>query len=122
MREQVCVINQRRCGRFSVVKYASAASRYLVTGIVALVLALLLVLLIVELGAAICGALERDMPASILAENPLRVQSPQRKEFLWRAGVEVRFVYDRADFGSATLYSGATTRSAQPSASFVVRF
>jgi hypothetical protein len=103
MREQVCVINQRPCGRFSVVKYASAAFRYLVTGIVALVLALLLVLLIVELGAAIGAALEHDMPASIIAENPLRAQSPQRKEFLWRVGVEVRFVYDRADFGSATL-------------------
>jgi hypothetical protein len=50
MREQVCVINQRPCGRFSVVKYALAAFRYLVTGIVALVLALLLVVLIVELG------------------------------------------------------------------------
>jgi hypothetical protein len=50
MREQACVINQRPCGRFSVVKYALAAFRYLVTGIVALVLALLLVMLIVELG------------------------------------------------------------------------
>jgi hypothetical protein len=50
MREQVCVVNQRSCGRFSVVKYALAAFRYLVTGIVALVLALLLVMLIVELG------------------------------------------------------------------------
>jgi len=35
MREQVCVVNQRPCGRFSVVKYALAAFRYLVTGIVA---------------------------------------------------------------------------------------
>jgi hypothetical protein len=64
MREQVCVINQRPCGRFLVVKYASAAFRYLVTGIVALVLALLLVLLIVELGAAIGEAIEHDMPAA----------------------------------------------------------
>jgi hypothetical protein len=103
MREQVCVINQQPRGRFSVVKYASAAFRYLVTGIVALVLALLLVLLIVELGATTRAALERDMPASIIAEDLLRAQSPQRKEFLWRVGVEVRFVYDRADFGSATL-------------------
>jgi hypothetical protein len=46
MRERVFVINQRACGGFSVVKYALAAFRYLVTGIVALVLALLLVLLI----------------------------------------------------------------------------
>ncbi len=103
MREQVCVINQRPCRRFSVVKYALAAFRYLVTGFVALLLVLLLVLLIVELGAAIGAALEHDMPASIIAENPLRAQSSQRKEFLWRVGVEVRFVYDRADFGSATL-------------------
>jgi hypothetical protein len=50
MREQVCVVNQRPCGQFSVVKYALAAFRHLVTGIVALVLALLLVMLIVELG------------------------------------------------------------------------
>ena len=86
MREQVSVIHQRPCERFSVVKYASAAFRYLVTGIVALLLALLLVLLIVELGALIGAAIEHDMPTSIIAENPLRAQSPQRKEFLWRAG------------------------------------
>ena len=61
---------------FSVVKYASAAFRYLVTGIVALVLALFLVLLIVEPGAAIGAAFEHDMPASIIAKNPLRAQSP----------------------------------------------
>ena len=88
---------------FSVVKYALGAFRYLVTGFVALLLALLLVLLFVEVGAAIGAALEHDMPTCIIAENPLRAQSPQRKEFLWRVGVEVRFVYDRADFGSATL-------------------
>ena len=103
MREQVCVINQRPCGGFSAVKYAWAAFRYLVTGIMALVLALLLVLLLVEVGAAIGAALEHDMPASIIAENPLRAQNPQRKEFLWRVGVEVRFADDRADLGSATL-------------------
>jgi hypothetical protein len=103
MREEACVINQRPCGRFSIVKYASAAFRYLVTGIVALVLALLLVLLLVELGAAIGAALERDMPASIIAENPLRAQNPQRKEFVWRAGVEVSLVHPRPDFGLATL-------------------
>jgi hypothetical protein len=103
MLDQVHVVKQRGGRRFSVVKHALAALCYLVTGSVALVLALLLVLLIVELGAAIGAALEHDMPASIVAENPLRAQSPQRKEFLWRVGVEVRFVYDRAGFGSATL-------------------
>jgi len=118
MREQVSVIHRRPCEQFSVVKYASAVFRYLVTGIVAL----LLVLLIVELGAAISAALEHDMPAAVIAEDALRTQSPLRKEFLWRAGVEVSLVHPRADFGLATHYSGATTRSAQPSANFVVRF
>jgi hypothetical protein len=75
MREQVCVVNQRPCGQFSVVKYALAAFRHLVTGIVALVLALLLVLLIVELGAAIGAALEHDMPASIIAADLLSERS-----------------------------------------------
>ena len=42
MREQVCVINQRSRGRFSVVKYAFTAFRYLVTGIVVLLLVLLI--------------------------------------------------------------------------------
>jgi uncharacterized membrane protein affecting hemolysin expression len=96
-------MNQRPCGRSTVVKHASAAFRYVVTGIVALVLALLLALLIVELGAAIGAALEHDMPASTIAEDLLRAQARSEKEFLWRVGVEVRFVYDRADFGSATL-------------------
>jgi hypothetical protein len=58
MSEQARVINPRPCGRFPVVKYASTAFRYLVTGTVALLLALLLVLLLVELGAAIGSALE----------------------------------------------------------------
>lgn len=62
MREQVCVIKQRPCRRFSVVTYALAAFRYLATGIVALPLALLLVLLIVELGAAIGAVPEQDIP------------------------------------------------------------
>lgn len=57
MREQVCAIKQRRFGRFSLVKYALAGFRYLVTSIVALLLALLLVLMIVELGAAIDAAI-----------------------------------------------------------------
>jgi hypothetical protein len=77
MREQVCVINQRPCGGFSVVKHASAAFRYLVTGIVAL----LLVLLIVELGAAIGAALEQDMAASAITEDPLRAQARSKRSF-----------------------------------------
>jgi hypothetical protein len=44
--EQVRVIEQRLMSGSRVVKYALAAFRYLVTGIVAMVLALLLVLLI----------------------------------------------------------------------------
>ena len=42
MREQVRVIKRRSCRRFSVVKYAFPAFRYLVTGIVALLLVLLI--------------------------------------------------------------------------------
>jgi hypothetical protein len=57
------------------VKCASAAFRYLVTGIVALVLALLLVLLIVEVGAAIGTAIERDVPGSTIAEDLLGAQT-----------------------------------------------
>jgi type IV secretory pathway VirB3-like protein len=88
MRELVCVINQRACGRFSVVTYASAAFRYLVTAIVALVLALLMVLLIVEFGAAIGAALEHDMPASIIAEELLRAQARSERRFF--GGQELR--------------------------------
>jgi len=61
------VIKLRTRRRFSVVKYALAAFRYLVTGFVALLLALLLMLLLVEVGAAIGAALEQareDIPAS----------------------------------------------------------
>lgn len=58
MREQACVIKQRAYGGFSVVTYSLAAFRYLMTGIVALLLALLLVLLIAEVGAVIGAALE----------------------------------------------------------------
>jgi hypothetical protein len=47
-----------------VVKYALAAFRYLVTGIVALPLALLLGLLIVELGAVISAVVDHDMRTS----------------------------------------------------------
>jgi hypothetical protein len=88
MREQARVINQRPCGRFSVLTYASAAFRYLVTGIVALALALLLVLLSVELGAAICVALEDDMPASTIAEDLLRAQARSERGFF--GGQELR--------------------------------
>jgi hypothetical protein len=88
MRERMYVINQRPCGGFSVVKYALAAFRYLVTGIVALVLALLLVLLIVELGAAIGAALEHDIPASTIAEDLLRAQARSERSFF--GGQELR--------------------------------
>ena len=47
-----------------VVKYALAAFRYLMTGIVALFLALLLGLLIVELGAVISAVVDHDMRTS----------------------------------------------------------
>ena len=64
MREQVCVIRQRPCRRFSIVTYALAAFRYFATGIVALLLALLLVLLIVEIGAAIGAVPKQDTGTS----------------------------------------------------------
>ena len=41
MREQVGVTKRPACGQFSVMKYALTAFRYLVTGIVALLLVLL---------------------------------------------------------------------------------
>ena len=121
MREQGCVTKQLPYRRFSVVTYALAAFRYLATGIVALLLALLLVLLIVELGAVIGAVPEQDIPTSG-TRGAVVGASPEAKPFFWRAGVEVRLVYDRADFGLATPQSGATARSAQPSASIVVRF
>ena len=55
MQEQVYVIEQRLMSGSRVVKSALAALRYLVTGIVAMLLALLLVLVIVELGAVSGG-------------------------------------------------------------------
>lgn len=58
------VIKQRFMSGSRVVNYALAAFRYLVTGIVAMLLALLLVLLIVEVGAVIGGALDHDKLAS----------------------------------------------------------
>jgi|HubBroStandDraft_1064217.scaffolds.fasta_scaffold116330_1 hypothetical protein len=125
MREQMRVSKQRPSKGFSIVKYALGALRYLVTGFVALLLALLLVLLFVEIGAAIGAALEHpheDIPASGNFGGSVTGTSAEAKWFLWRAGVEVSFVHPGADFGRATQSSSATTRSAQPSASFVVRF
>jgi hypothetical protein len=61
----VRVTEQRPGKRFLVVKCALAAFRYLVTSLVALLLALPLMLLMVEVGAAIGTALEHargDMP------------------------------------------------------------
>jgi hypothetical protein len=77
MREQVCVIEQRLMSGSRVVKYALAAFRYLVTGIVATLLALLLVLLIVELGAVIGAAFEHDMFASCNCGGSVMCASPQ---------------------------------------------
>ena len=84
MREQVCVIKQRSCRRFSVVTYALAAFRYLATGIVALLLALLLVL-IVELGAAIGAVPEQDIPTSG-NRGAVIGASPEAKAFFLEGG------------------------------------
>lgn len=119
------VSKQRPGRRFSVVKYSLAALRYLVTGFLALFLALVLILLLVEAAAAIGAPLERadeDLPAFGNSGGSVAGASPQRSAVFWRAGVEVSFVHDRADFGTATLHSSATTRSARPSVSIVVRF
>ena len=78
---QVCVIEQRLMSGSRMVKYALAAFRYLVTGIVAMLLALLLVLLIVELGAVIGAALEDDMLASRNCGGSVVCASPQAKAF-----------------------------------------
>src|SRR5260370_28044850 len=102
MREQVCVIKQRPCRRFSVVTYALAAFRYFATGIVALLLALLLVLLIVELGAPIGAVPEQDMPTSG-NRGAVIGASPEANACFWSARVEVSLVHPRADFGLATL-------------------
>ena len=81
MQEQVFVIEQRLMSGSRVVKYALAAFRYLVTGIVAMPFALLLVLLIVELGAVISTALEHDMRSSSNSGRSVMCASPQVKEF-----------------------------------------
>lgn len=81
MHEQVRVIKQRLRSGSRVVKYALAAFRYLVTGIVAMLLALLLVLLIVELGAVIGAAFEHDMLASRNCGGSVMCASPQAKAF-----------------------------------------
>ena len=98
MREQVCVIKQRSCRRFSVVTYALAAFRYLATGIVAL----LLVLLIVELGAAIGAVPEQDIPTSGNRGAVIGTSPEAKAFFFWRAGVKVSLVHPRADFGLVT--------------------
>ena len=64
-----------------VVKYVLSAFRYLVTGIVAMLLAMLLVLMIVELGAVIGTALEHDMLASRNCGGSVMRASPQVKAF-----------------------------------------
>jgi hypothetical protein len=87
MRQQVRVIKQRLCRRFSVVKYALAVFRYLATGFVAL----LLVLLLVEVGAAIGAALEHareDVPASDNFGGSVTGTSAQGKRFLRIRGPE----------------------------------
>jgi hypothetical protein len=79
MRQQVRVIKQRLCRRFSVVKYALAAFRYLVTGFVAL----LLVLLLVEVGAAIGASSTpaRTCPLPTISEDLLRAQAHKGSGF-----------------------------------------
>jgi len=79
--ERVFVIEQRLMSGSRVVKYALAAVRYLVTGIVAMLLALLLVLLIVELGAVIGAALKPEMLASRNCGGSVMCASPQAKSF-----------------------------------------
>jgi len=89
MREQACVIKQRACGGFSVVTYSLAAFRYLMTGIVALLLALLLVLLIAELGAVIGAALEHvheNAPATGNFGGCVTGASAQAKELFVEGG------------------------------------
>jgi hypothetical protein len=89
MREQVQVIKRRPGRRFSVVKYALAAFRYLVTGFVALLLALVLILLLVEAAAAIGAALEHaheDVPASGNCGGSVAGASPQTRAVFFGGG------------------------------------
>jgi fatty acid desaturase len=89
MREQVHVIKQRAGRGFSVVKYALAALRYLLTGFVALLLALVLILLLVEAGAAIGAALEHvheDVPASGNCGGAVTGASPQTRAAFLEGG------------------------------------
>lgn len=74
-------IEQRLMRGSRVAKYALAAFRYLVTGIVAMILALLLALLIVELGAVIGAAFEHDMLASRNCGGSVMRASAQAKAF-----------------------------------------
>ena len=84
MQEQVRVIEQGFMSGSRVVKYALAAFRYLLTGIVATLLALFLVLLIVELGAVIGAVLEHGMLASRNCGGFVMCAGPQLKAFLYR--------------------------------------
>ena len=81
MREQVSVIKQRPCRRFSVKTYALAAFRYLATGIVAM----LLVLRIVKLGAAIGAVPEQDIPTSG-SRRAVIGASPEAKSVFFEGG------------------------------------
>lgn len=75
-------IEQQLISGSRLVKYVLPAFRYVVTGIIAMLLALLLVLAIVELGAAIAAALDHDMRASSNSgERSVMCTSPQAKAF-----------------------------------------
>ncbi len=83
------MIKQRPGRRFSVVKYALAAFRYLVTGFVALLLALVLILLLVEAGAAIGAVLEHaheDVPTSGSCGGSVTGASAQAKDVFVEGG------------------------------------
>ena len=83
------MIKQRADRGISVVKYALAACRYLVTSFVALLLALLLMLLIVEVGAAIGTALEHtdgDIPAFGDFGGSVRTQCASEAVFVVEGG------------------------------------
>lgn len=75
-------IEQQLMSGSRLVKYVLPAFRYVVTGIIAMLLALLLVLAIVELGAAIAAALDHDMRASSNSGGrSVMCASPQAKAF-----------------------------------------
>ena len=74
-------IEQQLMSGSRLVKYALGAFRYLVTGVVAMLLALFLVLVMVELGAVIAAALDRDMRASSSSGRSVLRASPKAKAF-----------------------------------------